>query len=164
MHLEQLISPEVYNNLIQELDTRLRSVGKIPKLDLGLRPELMVVKVPFFAELDSSRIDKIVSLLRPRLVLPGEIVIKKGDLGDAMYFISTGALKVDTGDKIVQLGSGEYFGEVALVRETLRNADVMALGYCELLVLSVRQFEKLILTEVDIKESIQQTAMERLNS
>ncbi len=53
---------------------------------------------------------------------------------------------------------------VALVRETLCNADVMALGYCELLVLSVREFEKLILTEVGIKESIQRTAMERLNS
>ena len=159
---EQLISPDVYANLIQELDSRAEEFEKIPELDLGLNPEEMVAKVPFFGGLDQERIRQIVALLRPRLALPDEKVITKGEAGDAMYFVSTGALEVDIGDSSILLGSGDFFGEMALVHDAPRNADVKALSYCRILRLSAREFRTLIGSQPDIKETIERVAAERL--
>jgi CPA1 family monovalent cation:H+ antiporter len=159
---EQLISPEVYNNLVQDLDWRARDFETMPALDLGLRPEIMVAKVSFFADLDRARIRQIVALLRPRLVLPGEKVVKKGETGDAMYFVSTGALEVDIGETPIRLGSGDFFGEIALVRDAPRNADVTALGYCQMLMLPVREFRTLMESQPDLKATIERVVAERL--
>ena len=159
---EQLISPDVYGNLIQDLDSRARDFETMPELDLGLKPEIMVAKVPFFADLDQARIRQIVALLRPRLVLPGEKVITKGSTGDAMYFVSTGALEVQIGDAPIRLGSGDFFGEIALVRDMPRNADVVALSYCQILMLSAREFRNLMESQSDLKATIERVVAERL--
>jgi CPA1 family monovalent cation:H+ antiporter len=159
---EQLISPDVYGNLIQDLDSRARDFETMPELDLGLKPEIMVAKVPFFADLDQARIRQIVALLRPRLVLPGEKVITKGSTGDAMYFVSTGALEVEIGDAPIRLGSGDFFGEIALVRDMPRNADVVALSYCQILMLSAREFRNLMESQSDLKATIERVVAERL--
>ena len=160
---EQLISPDVYTNLVQDLDYRAEEFEKMPELDLGLNPEEMVAKVPFFADLDRARIRQIVALLRPRLVLPDEKVIAKGETGDAMYFVSTGALEVEIGDSPIRLGSGDFFGEMALVHDAPRNADVNALSYCQVLRLSAREFRTLMESQPDLKETIERVAAERLN-
>jgi len=159
---EQLISPEVYTNLVQDLDLRARDFEAMPKLDLGLQPEIMVAKVPFFADLDRAHIRQIAALLRPRLVLPGEKVVKKGDTGDAMYFVSTGALEVDIGETPIRLGSGDFFGEIALVRDAPRNADVTALSYCQMLMLTEREFRSLMEAHADLKSTIERVVAERL--
>ena len=159
---EQLISPDVYNNLVGDLDIRARDFETMPELDLGLKPEIMVAKVPFFADLDRARIRQIVALLRPRLVLPGEKVITKGETGDAMYFVSTGALEVDIGDSPIRLGSGDFFGEIALVRDAPRNADVTALSYCQILMLNSREFRTLMESQPDLKATIERVVAERL--
>jgi CPA1 family monovalent cation:H+ antiporter len=159
---EQLISPDVYNHLTQELDNRAEEFETMPELDLGLDPEAMVAKVPFFAELDPARIRQIAALLRPRLVLPDEKVIAKGETGDAMYFVSTGALEVAVGEQPIRLGSGDFFGEMALVHDAPRNADVTALGYCQILRLSAREFRHLTESQPDLKETIERVAAERL--
>ncbi|MBT3927972.1 MAG: cyclic nucleotide-binding domain-containing protein [Rhodospirillaceae bacterium] len=164
MLAEQLISPEVYNNLVQELDWRARDFEAMPELDLGLQPEIMVAKVPFFADLDRARIRQIAALLRPRLVLPGEKVVKKGEAGDAMYFVSTGALEVDIGETPIRLGSGDFFGEIALVRDAPRNADVTALSYCQMLHLSAREFRTLMESQPDLKSTIERVVAERLGT
>jgi len=162
MLAEQLISPEVYTNLVQDLDLRARGFEAMPELDLGLQPEIMVAKVTFFADLDRARIRQIVALLRPRLVLPGEKVVKKGDAGDAMYFVSTGALEVDIGETPIRLGSGDFFGEIALVRDAPRNADVTALSYCQMLMLTAREFRSLMEAHADLKSTIERVVAERL--
>jgi len=162
MLAEQLISPDVYNNLIQDLDWRARDFETMPELDLGLKPEIMVAKVPFFADLDRARIRQIVALLRSRLVLPGEKVVTKGETGDAMYFVSTGALEVDIGAAPIRLGSGDFFGEIALVRDMPRNADVAALGYCQILMLNAREFRTLMESHPDLKDTIERVVAERL--
>jgi CPA1 family monovalent cation:H+ antiporter len=159
---EQFISPDVYNNLVGDLDIRARDFETMPQLDLGLKPEIMVAKVPFFADLDRARIRQIVALLRPRLVLPGEKVINKGETGDAMYFVSTGALEVDIGDSPIRLGSGDFFGEIALVRDAPRNADVTALSYCQILMLNAREFRTLMESQPDLKATIDRVVAERL--
>lgn len=118
--------------------------------------------MPFFADLDARRIREIAALLKPRLVLPGELVVHKGDPGNAMYFISTGAVKMNIADNPVRLGSGDFFGEIALLKEMPRTADVTALSYCQVLSLSVRDFKQLLDANPELRERIERIAEERL--
>jgi monovalent cation:H+ antiporter, CPA1 family len=47
-------------------------------------------------------------------------------------------------DQRVRLGSGDFFGEMALLSRRRRQADVVALGYCRVLVLSVSDFRRFL--------------------
>lgn len=163
MFTEQFISPEVYNDLIQDLDIRARKFQIMPKLDLGLKPEAMLARVPFFSDLDQDIIIEIGALLRPRLALPDEKIVRKGDSGDAMYFVSTGAVEVNIGEEPIRLGSGDFFGEISLLKDIPRVADVTAIAYCQLLMLNVREFRTLMERLPSLKDTIDRVAAERLS-
>ena len=141
---------------------RTDAIDSRPRLDLGLEPEKLVAKVPYFADLDAARIKEIANLLKPQLVLPGERLFSKGDAGDAMYFVSTGAVEVDVQPEPVRLGSGDFFGEIALLKDTPRTADVTALGYCQVLALFVKDFRTLLDANPELRERITRVAEERL--
>lgn len=59
----------------------------------------------------------------------GATVIREGDVGDYFYVIESGCAKVSSkgSNTAVDLVAGQYFGEEALVGETLRNATVTML-------------------------------------
>ena len=130
-------------------------------LDLGLKREDLVCRVPMFAALDATARRSVARLLRPRLALPDEIIVHKGDRGDAMYFISSGAVEVRILPASVQLGSGDFFGELALLVADRRNADVVALGYCQLLTLAARDLQRLFGTEPALRDQIHAVAQAR---
>ena len=96
-------------------------------------------------------------------VIPGEVICKEGDAGDSMFFISSGALSVNLKDGAVTLGSGEFFGEIALLKETPRVATVAANSFCELLVLRKADFEELLVKSPQLKEEIEKVAAARLS-
>ena len=58
---------------------------------------------------------------------PGEEVFRQGDHGDSFYVIDQGeADMIGDGRLICTLGPGDCFGEIALIRDTLRTATVRA--------------------------------------
>lgn len=62
-----------------------------------------------------------------------------------MYIIGHGEVDVKTGDKhLASLKEGQYFGEVALLEETIRNADVSSKSYCDLYVFKKEDFLEVI--------------------
>lgn len=64
---------------------------------------------------------------------PGEYIIRKGDEGAEMFIIGHGEVEVCVGDKVVtNLKAGQFFGEIALLEDTIRSADVVAKSYCDL--------------------------------
>lgn len=160
----EVISKEVYTDLERGLEAREREFETRPTLDLGLEPENLVRKVPFLAMLPDDRIAAIAKLLKPRLAIPGERIVGKGEAGDAMYFISTGAVEVALEPEPSPLGSGDFFGEIALLRDVPRTADVTAQGFCDLLTLSVRDFRGLLDANPEMRETIERVARERLGA
>jgi CPA1 family monovalent cation:H+ antiporter len=159
---ETMISREVYSDLDRRLGQRWHDLDQRPSLDIAMQREELIARVPLFAGLDSARLDQIARLLRPRLALPGEAIVRKGERGDAMYFVSSGAVEVRLEPLPVRLGSGEFFGEVALVTNLPRMADVIALGYCRILELSARDFGRLLETDAALRERIDAVARQRL--
>lgn len=122
----------------------------------------MVAAVPFFATLDAMRISEIANLLEIRMVPPRHVVVHKGDKADSMCFISSGTVSVDVGPEPHILGAGDFFGEIALLKDCERTATVTTITECQLLVLSVENFNRLLKGDEKIQEALTQTMEERL--
>jgi monovalent cation:H+ antiporter, CPA1 family len=159
---EGLIGRELYNNLQREVLTRRADASVRPQLDLGLEVRDLVRQFPLFKPLGHAELEKISRLLRPRFALPGELLIRRGERGNEMYFISSGAVEVSVGKNKVRLGRGDFVGELALLNDRRRGADVTALGYCQLLVLSGDAFKSLLAMDPAIREAINRVGAERL--
>ena len=78
-----------------------------------------------------------------------------------MYFISSGAVRIPLRDGEAILGSGDFFGELALLWDNPRMAAAYAEGFCELLTLYTRDFQKLLAENAQIKAVIEKVARER---
>jgi len=122
----------------------------------------LVAQVPIFSHLRADEIADIASLLHARLAAPGEIILKKGTYGHEMYFISSGEVEVLIPDNHVRLGPGDFFGELAILFETTRTADVRALTTCELLTLDTLDIEELFKRHPVLKEELESTAKARM--
>jgi len=162
LHAERLLSPELFRNLLADLRARQRALERVPRLDLGLDPDALVARVPLLAALPAERRAELLRLLRPRLALPGERIIRRGERGDAIYFIASGAVEVDLDEGPVRLGSGDVFGEMALLLHEPRRADVTALGYCRLLVLRREAFRRFLQRHPELVEQLRGIAGARL--
>jgi monovalent cation:H+ antiporter, CPA1 family len=62
----------------------------------------------------------------------------------------------------VRLGSGDFFGEIALLHRLPRTADVVAIGYCRLLVLQSRDFNRMVDSDPRLRAAIDDVARQRL--
>ena len=161
---DQVLSQELFNRLEHDLDKRARVLNRQPRLDLRLEPAALVAKTPYFAELDERRIGMIVSALKTHLAFPGERILRRGDVGSAMYFIASGTVEVATVPKPTRLEGGEFFGAIALITKEPRKADVVAVDYCHLLVLGLRDFERVLDAHPNLREIVHRTALERLGT
>lgn len=159
---ESAISQEVFNDLARRLAGRWQALERRPPLDIAMHPEAMVARVPLFAELPPERLAEIAQLLRPRLALPDERIVAEGERGDAMYLIASGAVEVRVHPTPVRLGSGEFFGEIALLSHRPRTADVAALGYCNLLALYQKDLDRLLERDAVLRERLEAVARRRL--
>ena len=125
----------------------------------------MVARVPLFARLDAASVARLVGLLTARRVTAHDVIITKGEEADAMYFIASGEVAVETSSGTVALSEGDFFGEVALITEDAhRTANVIAVRACELLVLSARDFRHLVHTNAEIGEAVREVARQRAES
>jgi voltage-gated potassium channel len=121
-----------------------------------------VANVPLFAGLDASRIAEIARLLKRQVVPPQFAVVRRGDPADAMFFIMGGEVQVDVAPRPVRLTRGQYFGEIALLRDTVRTATVTTLSECQLLSLDVADFRRLLDSNPGLNGAITRTAEARL--
>jgi voltage-gated potassium channel len=129
--------------------------------DNFLRTWETVSKVPFFATLGPSAIADVTHMLRTIDLPPRAMIIRKGQQGDCMYFIASGAVEVDLPDRKVELGEGAFFGEMALLGNSLRGANVTTTRLSKLLVLDLVDFRLLMARHPDLAETIDSEAKRR---
>lgn len=123
-----------------------------------------VADVPLFKGLDASRIAEIARMLKPQMVPERQVVVRRGEPAGAMFFILEGEVEVDVQPSPVRLGRGQYFGEIALVRDIQRTATVTTTEETSLLALDVSDFRRLMTQYPDIRDSIETVAAERLKN
>jgi monovalent cation:H+ antiporter, CPA1 family len=152
---EGLISKEVYEDLKRNtLGAAGSSSLSRPHFDLGLDPQQLVKRLDLLASLDERQLEIVCGFLRPRFAVPNERIIRKGDRGDGVYFIASGTVEVILPDRRIQIGSGAFFGEMALLSGRRRQADVVAASYCQLLVLRLSDFEQFMRENPDARAAI----------
>jgi voltage-gated potassium channel len=122
----------------------------------------MVAQVPLFARLDARSIAEFVGILRARSVAAGTTIVRKGDRGDAMYLIASGAVDVNAPSGKVRLAEGDFFGEMALLSREPRSATVTAVRATDLLVLDVDDFLDLLERLPDIRAKVQDISQQRM--
>jgi MFS family permease len=105
-------------------------------------PELELLRsLPLFAPLPPPTIEYLAGRLVRRRVTAGETIVTRGERGDRFFVIAEGTVEVASeqgGGR--RLGAGEFFGEIALLRDVPRTATVVATTDVELLELPGDEF------------------------
>ncbi|MFZ0424150.1 MAG: cyclic nucleotide-gated ion channel [Xanthobacteraceae bacterium] len=123
----------------------------------------LVSKVPFFQTLDPSAITEITHMLRRLEVPERTAVIRRGKVGDCMYFIADGEVQVEIKPNPVFLGPGAFFGELALLGDLIRTANVTTTMASTLLILDLADFRTLTAHHPDLKRVIDAEGQRRMS-
>jgi voltage-gated potassium channel len=126
-----------------------------------LRTWDLVARVPFFHNLGATLIAEVARLLRARDYPPNAIIMRRGEPGDCMYFIAEGVVEIQVKGH-PRLESGAFFGELALLTGSPRNATVVAVQGCVLLTLDIVDFFELIGRQPELARAIHDEASLRL--
>jgi MFS family permease len=122
----------------------LPAFGRLRRMNAALRePEGLVLLrgLPLFAPLDPKSLETIAGKLIRVPVRASEAVIREGEEGDRFYLIESGALTAThAGQMLSQMGPGDPFGEIALLRDVPRTATVTADVDSVLLALERQEF------------------------
>ena len=121
----------------------------------------MVSGVPAFSHLGPAQIEQIVRRLQSRRLPAGSTVFTKGDPANAMYFILSGTVRVHLPGRTIDMGAGEFFGEMALYRDAPRLVRVHCLTDCRLLRLAKDDFNRLSEDDADFRHKIETVVRER---
>jgi ABC-type lipoprotein export system ATPase subunit len=125
-----------------------------------------------FSSLSEAQLVQASRRLQPQTFAPGEIIIHQGDRPDKFYIVTKGQVEVllqePDGQQIVvnRLHSGQYFGEIALLRGGARIATVRASleSAVEVVALDEDAFRQLVGDSVDTREQVSRMAGERVAS
>src|SRR6266568_3798396 len=102
--------------------------------------------VPLFASLDDEAATDLRSLLRTQDTKAGATLFRAGDVGDAMYLIESGRVRISVSDEdqkqivLAELARGDFFGEMAIIDGKNRSADAAVFEDARLAVLSRQNF------------------------
>lgn len=100
---------------------------------------------PLLAGLGRRDIEEVGRLADEVDVKAGHVLMREGDPGREFFVIIDGSVRIDRGGATIRtMGSGEFFGDIALVTERPRTATVTAVTDSRLLVLGHREFHSLM--------------------
>ncbi|MBB3542574.1 MULTISPECIES: cation:proton antiporter [unclassified Rhizobium] len=140
---------------------KIRAINEAREHQHQLEMQELIETFPLFAKVDEDSQEELLLLFRPKSALPGERVIRKGDRGDGLYFLSSGAVEVQLPDGPIPLEPGAFFGEMALLSGGRRTADVVAVDFCQFLVLERRDFNMFTAKHPILRQAVSEMARER---
>ncbi len=155
-HMASTFGRKNYLALSHELE-RIRNIGEEREAQHQLKLQKLIEAFPLFAGIDKPSLDELTLLFQRRAASPGDRVIRAGDRGGGMYFISSGAVEVRLRGNAIRLEVGAFFGEMALLSGERRTADVIAVDFCELLLLERRDFNLFVSRHPELRAAV--TAM-----
>jgi CRP/FNR family transcriptional regulator, cyclic AMP receptor protein len=117
-------------------------------------------RVQLFAGLDRASLERLATGLRTRRFRRNEVLFHQGDPGDALFIVTSGAVKIllpsEEGDEAIlaTVRPGAFFGELALLDGAPRSATAVAMEPTETLVLPRDRFRTLIDTEPATRDAL----------
>ncbi len=158
-----------YNHLVTkrltENDNKI--INELPQALQGELTIYMNIKLirnlPIFKKLSASCLKEVAGALEQKYYGPGQTIINIGETGQEMYLIGHGSVEIilSDGNVVATLHEGQFFGESALLYDTKRNANVRAIGYCELYRLDKEKFDEITSRHSDLLESLESMTSRR---
>jgi voltage-gated potassium channel Kch len=140
-----------YNHLLNQniSDQDHQVVNELPQAlqnELQIYMKIKLIKaVHIFQDCTTPCLKMIAQKLEQTYHSPNEYIIKKGDVGDEMFILGHGEVEVTMGEKVLTtLKAGQFFGEIALLEDTIRTADVKTKAYCDLYTFKKTDFLEVI--------------------
>lgn len=124
-------------------------------------------KVDFFAPMTVGQLEMILPYILFCRYRTGETVFKQGSRGDAFYIVQSGGVSVKVrkallfSKEVAKLGSGSFFGEMALLSDAPRNASVVCSEESRLFVLMSADFKYVLKKNPQFAEEMQKIAERR---
>jgi CRP/FNR family transcriptional regulator, cyclic AMP receptor protein len=101
--------------------------------------------VPFFSGLDSKQLKTVAESGKELSYNSGDTIVEEGTMGVGFYMVIDGKVEVRKGEKaLAKLSKGQFFGEMSLIDEEPRSADVVAIQPTRCFTLSTWVFSALI--------------------
>lgn len=115
----------------------------------------MLGQVKFFSGLDDRTLRRIARLMTPVAVRGGKVLARQGAIGREFFVILDGEATVTVdGQTVRTLGSGDHFGEIALLAPARRSATVTAASDMTVEVLNRAEFADLLDTAPEVAQQM----------
>ncbi|OGF58842.1 MAG: hypothetical protein A2Y62_10225 [Candidatus Fischerbacteria bacterium RBG_13_37_8] len=127
----------------------------------------LIFQSELFSSLENVEFEQIIRISKLEKYIPGQIIISEGELGDSMYFIISGRVKVITKNvgETIELGyleEKDFFGEVSILTEQPRTATIVGLTSGELLVLNKNDLQDLFKKNPDFQRKVEEFYQKRV--
>jgi voltage-gated potassium channel len=120
-------------------------------------------RVPLFAELGDGELAHVAEAVNEVDVPAGQLLVQPGTAGSGMFFIADGVAVVETKRGEIELGAGQFFGELALMSEdATRTARVQAKTELRCLALDRASFRTLVAEHPEVAATLLEVALGRL--
>lgn len=129
---------------------------------------LFLRRVPLFTELPPADLKQIASITGEHLFAGGELIAEEGEIGEEMYIIVSGDVRViahaqDGKDvEIVRRGPGEYVGEMSIISREPRMASLVAGEQVRVLCIEQAEFEELLRLRPETSLAVMRVLCQRL--
>ena len=151
-----VVSAAVFLPRLTAIDDRISAPG----------PDLALLRqVPFFRPLPFAIVEHLASELQSATYEPGDVIVREGEPGDRFYIIAAGrARAAKEGKQLREMGEGESFGEIALLRRIPRTATVTALSHLEARILAREEFLAAVTGSPESVENAEEVVSTRLEA
>ncbi|MED5266184.1 MAG: Npt1/Npt2 family nucleotide transporter [Candidatus Neomarinimicrobiota bacterium] len=128
-----------------------------------LEKAMILKSVDLFASIPSQELIRVAQIAEEEEYQPDTSLCKEGDFGDCMYIIANGKVKVHKGDRtLVELEKGAFVGDMALLDQEPRSADLTTSAETTLLKISQDAFYELMSSNFEIMNGILKIISSRL--
>jgi cAMP-dependent protein kinase regulator len=125
---------DTFGNIVQEAAQKKRQ-----------RYDSFLAKVPILSTMDAYERSQLADALKVENMEDGQVICKQGDEGNKFYIVEEGgAVATKEGRQVMSYSEGDYFGELALIRNQPRAATVTAQGKAKLLSIDSKAFNRLL--------------------
>src|SRR5690348_4214259 len=138
-----------------------------PKRAIGERPQTLKA-VPFFTQSPDRELDVVRAVATEKSYPKNAVVLTEGEMGDSLFMIQSGKVKVFIGDEdgreiiLKILGPGDFFGEMSMIDKQPRSASVTTIEPSTFLVLTHAGFERCVDQQPRIANMVMRVLAQRV--
>jgi len=119
----------------------------------------------FFSQLAPDSLTRLLGMVQHLEVRPGQVVIRRGEIGQCFYVVMEGELEVLGGDDstvVATLKKGDPFGEIALLADVPRTATVTAKTEGDLIFINTYDFKEFLSEHKELEQQLSELGKSRL--